>query len=243
MIKHQRQPQLKHKSSSDAGFTIIESLVGMLVVAILLAAIAPVLVMSTTVRVQARRIEKATQAAKLFIDGVRSQTISSPIKVLEITRLQTSDPRNLDDTIGDYLITNETMPPPDSNSNDLFCLKKDGSIEPFAASQVGCFDSEYPLDNFYVQAMQLRVQDSKPEDGYRLAIRVYRSDIDFSQPVKTNLSNQQENQTNSEQNVINAALGNKQLPLLEMTADIGGQSTNFRALCQRLGPAQGKNCL
>jgi prepilin-type N-terminal cleavage/methylation domain-containing protein len=57
--------------SSESGFTIIESLVAILVASILLAAIAPVLVISTATRVQARRIELATQAAKAFVDGVR----------------------------------------------------------------------------------------------------------------------------------------------------------------------------
>ncbi|MDB9336061.1 prepilin-type N-terminal cleavage/methylation domain-containing protein, partial [Nodularia spumigena] len=49
------KPQPKTSSSSDSGFTIIESLLGVVVVAILLASISPVLVMSTAMRVQSRR--------------------------------------------------------------------------------------------------------------------------------------------------------------------------------------------
>ena len=70
---HQEQQQTS--SSTQSGFTIIESLVAIVVVGILLAAIAPVIVFSVATRVQARRVELATDAAKTYIDGVRSRTI------------------------------------------------------------------------------------------------------------------------------------------------------------------------
>ena len=64
--------------SNESGFTIIESLIAIIVVAILLVAIAPVLALSVATRVQARRVELATQAAKAYIDGVSSGTIPTP---------------------------------------------------------------------------------------------------------------------------------------------------------------------
>ena len=69
------KPQSEISSSSDSGFTIIESLMAIVVVAILLVSITPILVMSTLIRVQSRRIEKATQAANTFIDGVKAGSI------------------------------------------------------------------------------------------------------------------------------------------------------------------------
>ena len=69
------KPQVKTSSFSDSGFTIIESLMAIVVVAMLLASITPILIISTSIRVQSRRIEKATQAANTFIDGVKAGSI------------------------------------------------------------------------------------------------------------------------------------------------------------------------
>jgi prepilin-type N-terminal cleavage/methylation domain-containing protein len=73
---HQKQQQAS--PSSQSGFTIIESLVAVVVVGILLTAIAPVIILSVATRVQARRVELATDAAQTYIDGVRSKTIDPP---------------------------------------------------------------------------------------------------------------------------------------------------------------------
>jgi prepilin-type N-terminal cleavage/methylation domain-containing protein len=59
----QRQQQ-NSSLSRDGGYTIIESLVAMIVVSVLMIAIAPVMAFSVATRVQARRTELATQAAR-----------------------------------------------------------------------------------------------------------------------------------------------------------------------------------
>lgn len=105
MIKLKKQQQ--KTSCSDSGFTIIESLVAIIVVAILLTAIAPVLVMSTATRVQARRVELATQAAKSFIDGVRTGAIAAPSQTIEVAASSTSDPRRIADVAGTPPITGD----------------------------------------------------------------------------------------------------------------------------------------
>ena len=46
------------------------------VVSILLTAILPMIILSTATRVQARRVDLATQAARGYIDGVRSGVIN-----------------------------------------------------------------------------------------------------------------------------------------------------------------------
>ncbi|NET33406.1 MAG: type II secretion system protein, partial [Cyanothece sp. SIO1E1] len=60
---------------SESGFTILESLVAILVVAILLIAVSPVLTLAVANRVQSRRVELATQAARAYIDGVKAGAI------------------------------------------------------------------------------------------------------------------------------------------------------------------------
>ena len=79
----------KNYSSSlfFAGFTIIESLVAVIVLGILMTAIAPTIVLSTATRVQSRRIELATLAARGYIDGVSSGNIPAP----PISKTKTND--------------------------------------------------------------------------------------------------------------------------------------------------------
>src|SRR6476646_10172642 len=76
-----KQPVLP---SSQSGFTIIESLLAILVVSLLMTAISPVIVLSVATRVQAKRVEAGTQAAKTYIDGVRSGVIDPPNAIVTI---------------------------------------------------------------------------------------------------------------------------------------------------------------
>ena len=68
----------KHKKLSESGYTLMEGLVAMIVVATLMSAIGSVIVLSVGVRIQARRVELATRAAKSYIDGLNSGVISPP---------------------------------------------------------------------------------------------------------------------------------------------------------------------
>ena len=70
-----RQQQQNLSQSRDGGYTIIESLVAMIVVSVLMIAIAPVMAFSVATRVQARRMELATQAARTYIDALRTGAI------------------------------------------------------------------------------------------------------------------------------------------------------------------------
>jgi len=82
------KPQLKNISQSpEGGYTLMESLVAMIMVASLMVAVAPVIVFSVGTRVQARRVELASQAARSYIDAVRSGELDPP----SITGLAPSD--------------------------------------------------------------------------------------------------------------------------------------------------------
>jgi len=220
--------QQKASSSSDSGVTIIESLIAIVVVAILLAGISPVLVMSTATRVQSRRIEKATQAANTFIDGVRTRSIPAPIVLglAALPKVSTAVPRTLEDN----LISLVKMPAPKTAADaDLYFVKSDGIIcKPGAA---GCTkDINSPLEEFYIQARQITVIGSGPNDGYRLAVRVYRGDVDFTKDLLAS-----DDTTKKSSSVVTAGLGNKQAPAVERTVDISNINTSFDALCQRFG--------
>lgn len=233
MIK--RQPQQKASSSSDSGFTIIESLLGIVVVAILLAAISPVLVISTATRVQSRRIEKATQAANTFIDGVRTGSIEAPeANKIELPKVTETEPRTLEDN----LITLGKMPAPtNANNPDLYFFKSDGTICQSFGSGNCQKDPDRPFEEFFIQARQIIVEGSGTNDGYRLALRVYRGDVDFNKALVAS-----DNTTKKTASVVTGGLGNQQAPAVERTVDISNINTSFNALCQRFGVKTNQGC-
>ncbi|MFS0513230.1 hormogonium polysaccharide secretion pseudopilin HpsB [Nostoc sp. UIC 10607] len=210
------QLQQSSSQSSQSGFTIIESLVAILVVSVLLVAIAPVLVMSTATRVQARRIELATGAAKAFIDAIKSKTISDPTITVTLTASTT---RNVSSSSSDYLLNGTLVP---TASTGLYCFNKNGSL-----ASPSCTS-----DLFYIQAIRVAVTDSDADkgQGYRLGVRVYRSDAEFG--TLTAGSSGQKAAT------FTGGLGDRKAPLVEMTTEIVRGQSSYSALCGRLGGCQ-----
>ncbi len=212
MIK--TKPQPKNLSYSDSGFTIIEVLVGVVFVAILLAVISPVLVMSTAVRVQSKATEKAVQAAETFINGVSNNSISAPTKVITVTQ---NTPINLE----------TAMPVIQKTDTDLYLFNRDSTIiancNPINPTPTCQPDKNIPFDEFYIQAAQIKSAGTKTRDGYRLAIRVYREDLNFNQPILGSGTG--------------GILVNKQAPIFKTTVEISGTAT-FGSLCSRLGCGQ-----
>ena len=233
------KPPQTISSPSDSGFTIIESLLGIVVVAILLAGISPILVMSTATRVQSRRVEKATQAANTFIDGVRSGSIEEEtIPIAGGEALAKLDEDNTTRTLQDNLITGDDMlPPTNATKADLYFFKSDGTIcKPFGSA--GCAnDPESPFEEFFIQASRITVDGSGRNDGYRLALRVYRGDVDFGKVLLASTAD-----TKQSSSVVTGGLGKKQAPAVERTVDISNINTSFGALCQRFGTASDKGC-
>ncbi|MFN9559911.1 MAG: type II secretion system protein [Dolichospermum sp.] len=214
MIKTKLQPKIL--SASDSGFTIIEVLVGVVFITILLAAISPVLVMSTAVRVQSKSMEKAVQAAETFINGVSNNSISAPTKVITVIQ---NAPINLE----------TEMPVPQKTDTDLYLFNKNSTIiancnpiNPTSTCQPDK-DTPFPFDEFYIQAAQIKPAGTKTSDGYRLAIRIYREDLDFDQEILPSSTG--------------GILVDKQAPILIKTVEISG-TTTFGSLCSRLGCVQ-----
>jgi prepilin-type N-terminal cleavage/methylation domain-containing protein len=211
----------KHNINKDAGFTIMESLIAMVVVSSLMLAISPVLILSASTRVQSRRVELSSQIARSFIDGVRSGRIEAEdITPVNININQNAlSSRNITNSTDGYLISSASMAAPTSEEG-LYCVQSDGTIQ---LPENNC---ENRL--FFIQARRTSINGSDPNDGYRLAVRVYRRDIDFMKPVLANT-----NTTKNTQAVVGS--GNKQAPLVEIIADIANNNTSFTALCNRLG--------
>jgi prepilin-type N-terminal cleavage/methylation domain-containing protein len=218
--------KLRHTSlSNESGFTIIESLVAILVVAILLAAIAPVFVISVATRVQAKRIETATDAAKTYIDSLRSEITIIPTPTP--TPTPTSTPEKLvepPDTVPDSVDDISNVDPPalglsSCNSNKycsppnkkLYCMDFDGG---------GCtIDSNKDL---IIQAFRYggkvttggtTTNITDPTKGYQLGLRVYRADGFASAGGDLK-------KAPCKQLTFTGGLGDRKVPLVEMTTEI-----------------------
>jgi prepilin-type N-terminal cleavage/methylation domain-containing protein len=210
MTKRQLQQNLSQ--SRDGGYTIIESLVAMIVVSVLMIAIAPVMAFSVATRVQARRVELATQAARTYIDGLRSESIKFgdpnipgfPAKSIATTQAE---------------LANTQVP---GNYTDLYCVDMDGS---------GCSRTIGSKD-FYVQGAWLNKDVTGSTDptskGYQLLVRVYRADsfdgTVFLNPPQT-----------KKQSVVGSGLGDRTIPVVEMSTEIPATGDpSYRSIFDRL---------
>ena len=207
MTKRQQQQNLSQ--SQDGGYTIIESLVAMIVVSVLMIAIAPVMAFSVATRVQARRVELATQAARTYIDALRAGAIANP----------TPDPDQGFPSRFDGNIT-PTNPLVPTDRTNLYCVDLDG---------LDCAPrSNISNRAFYVQGAWQNISNPTNDPtttGYSLLVRVYRGDAAFG------------SLTAGQQSVANSGLGNPKAPLVVIQTEIppttqGGASA-YRSLCAR----------
>ncbi|HAG80835.1 MAG TPA: prepilin-type cleavage/methylation domain-containing protein [Cyanobacteria bacterium UBA12227] len=220
------KPQNNHSRSTESGFTIIESLMAVVVASILMIAIAPVLALSVATRVQAKRVELASLAAKSYLDGVRSGTIPAPpISNTELTNIAAPSGSSLNCDNQEYCNTN------------LYCIDGDGDNR--------CTNTS--LKDMVVQAAGYHpaptgaTNEEMAEKGYLLGLRVYRADA-FSSDTEEFLPG-----VGSEGTAASFAGGtglNKKVPpLVKMTTEImtnGEDGTTFKDLCERIAIAQGK---
>ncbi|MEG5052742.1 MULTISPECIES: hormogonium polysaccharide secretion pseudopilin HpsB [unclassified Microcoleus] len=211
MTKRQQQQNLSQ--SPDGGYTIIESLVAMIVVSVLMIAIAPVMAYSVATRVQARRIELASQAATAYINALRVGAIKPPT--------------NPQPTIGfparDTTVSPALPPAPASTNpqSNLYCVDFDETTQ-------GCAGSK----DFFVQGVwrnPANTTNDPTPTGYELTVRVYRAD-GFTGATMTTV----------QQSVANSALGNPQAPLVVMKTQIPpttqGTASAHQSLCSQLNP-------
>lgn len=202
--------------SNQGGFTIIESLVAIIVVSILLAAIAPVIVLSVATRVQSRRVELASQAARGYIDGVRTQAITAPGSTGTDTLQAYAAPTatgSLTCVANSYCTVPTTTP--------LYCMDFDGSGNCESTS----------ITDMVVQAFRYNSASSTATatSGYALGVRVYRADA-FRQST-TLLKNN--STTKTTQASFTGGAGQRTAPLVEMTTDISDIVPKYSDLCAR----------
>ncbi len=227
-------------ASSQAGFTLIESLMAILVVTIMMIAISPAIVLSVATRVQTKRLEMGTNAARAYIAAVSSGGIlaSNDQKAPPppISRSATI-PNEVDVPTGGTLACPApagTTPVPkffkcDTETADsfLYCADNDDTT--------GC-DANSTKD-MIVQGFAINQDPNLPTDaekaaaqGYQLGVRVYRADaFKDSEPLKKSVAPDK-----LEAKTVTSGLGDRKAPLVEMTTEITTDKTTYSNLCKRL---------
>jgi prepilin-type N-terminal cleavage/methylation domain-containing protein len=208
MTKRQQQQNLSQ--SRDGGYTIIESLVAMIVVSVLMIAIAPVMAFSVATRVQARRVELASQAATAYINALRVGAIKPPTHPQATPGFPAQDPSD--------------TPAVPTAPNGLYCVDLDKETP-------GCAGNK----DFLIQGLWRNPANTTTDPtptGYELTVRVYRADVFSSSspgPIKP-----------EQQSVANSGLGDPKAPLVVMKTQIPpttqGTVSPRQALCSQLNP-------
>lgn len=220
--------------SNQSGFTIVESLMAIVVVGILMTAIAPVIVLSVATRVQARRVEIASQAVQTYIDGVKSGAITTPNHTVSLDEIDETKPRSQQFTSQRETFSGVATPTSagslncstnaycsNTSTSSLYCNDLDGG---------GC--SSGSNKDLLVQAFRSATPTSTNADkGYILGLRVYRANAfsDTTSLVKSEPSIKRTEAT------FTGGMGNRKAPLMEMTTEVRTDKTTFRDLCDRFG--------
>lgn len=211
--------------SGQSGFTILEALMALMVAAILLVAIGPMVTLSVAARVQGRRVDLATQAARSYIDGLRSGAIAPP-----------------GDNTANFALPNLGVAPPQ---------RLPGNPETAANEGISCLDknlntlSRCAIPNnppfLVIQAFRggessttaaITDTDQKNEaiqkEGYCLGVRVYRADAFQNGSAPT--------ETKPNSAPWTSSLSSKKYPLVVMQTQIINQ-TSFEDYQKRYAPS------
>ena len=198
--------------SSEAGYTILEGVMAIVVASVMLALVGPVIAFSVGTRVQAKRVELSAQAGKTYIDAVKSGVVAPP--TLTTTALQSVGVPSTGTLTCD---AGKLCTAPTSSGYQLYCVDFDGS---------GTCTTDSVTD-MIVQGAAYKPQLATATSGYSLGVRVYRAnsfaaDITLTQPpIKSN-------------SLVTNALGDRKLPLAQMTTDVVPTGTSFNDLKNRL---------
>lgn len=171
--KMQRSPDQRQES----GFSLIESLVAVAVVSILIVAITPMIALSTSARINARRIDQATQAARSYVDAVRGGVINT----LNYPTALIKNPPNAQ---GQY--TFEDVAPPTTSTaltGSSTCQNVTNTALGGTSVLGSCVDTNgngFSVDDpqdLFIQPMRSGSSnaDELKSQGFWLAVRIYRA--------------------------------------------------------------------
>lgn len=217
-----KQKQL-FTQSSQSGFTIIESLMAVIVVSILMAAIAPAIALSVATRVQAKRIEQASQAARTYVDGVKTGTVTAPSHSVASSGFATTSAPTSGGSLSCTAPTPPTTTPatPTATTN-YYCTENTTTLNLYCINGdeiAGCTTNS--VRDLVIQSFR-----TGTDQNYKMGVRVYRVD-----GFKTSGNFEKEGQ----QATFTGGLGKLKAPLLQMTTEITGTQPKYQEYCDRLG--------
>jgi type II secretory pathway pseudopilin PulG len=218
--------------TSESGYTILEGIMAILMVTVMLTLVGPVIAFSVGTRVQAKRIELASQAAKTYVDSLRAGSLPPPVDngTLYKDKLKKVLPPNSGQANGGDLDCN-----PETNvqgfcnqTKTLYCVSFDDNNT--------C--SNESLVDMVVQAQACYPKDTtvlNEKDGYHLLVRVYRANAfgKLTDGFK---------EGKSDSSVTNA-LGNPALPLTTFTTYIVPDAENAFRSFQKSSADDDDECL
>ncbi|MCF3578823.1 hormogonium polysaccharide secretion pseudopilin HpsB [Planktothrix agardhii 1029] len=201
--------------SSEAGYTILEGVMAIVVASVMLALVGPVIAFSVGTRVQAKRVELSAQAGKTYIDAVKSGVVAPP--TLTTTALQSVGVPSTGTLTCD---AGKLCTAPTSSGYQLYCVDFDGS---------GTCTTDSVNDMIVQGAAYHPTAGAVAASGYSLGVRIYRANsfaagITLSPPIKSD-------------SLVTNALGDRKLPLAQMTTEVsptGTSSSSFNDLKDRL---------
>lgn len=217
-----------------SGFTIIECLVAIAIVSILMTVIAPVISLAVGNRVQARRVELATQAARDYVNGIQAGVIEAPRQTIRLSEVDSGNnfvsqrtafanvyPPSTSGSLLCRATTSSNFYCSNSATSSLYCVDLDGN---------GCTSNSGK--DLLIQAFRSVTPVSADADkGYLLGVRVYRADGfgDKSPLLKS------DPKTKRTQLTFSGGMGKIKAPLVEMTTEIVNNQANMQDFCDRLG--------
>jgi prepilin-type N-terminal cleavage/methylation domain-containing protein len=231
-------------SSTQSGFTLIECLIAILIVGVLMVAVAPALVVASATRVQARRVELATQAAQTYIDGLRAQKIPPPPYgiVMNLNQQTNTGSQTLKDFTapkgGSWPLDCPNPPsisdiPTVENVDKFYCKDANGYAYLYCVdldskpNNADCTKGDYIVQGF----RSFSDLNDKGELGYMLGLRVYRADaMTFNGTLQTTVG-----RGNKKVAAYTGGAGDRTAPLVEMTTAIRTDKTTYETLKKRLG--------
>lgn len=163
--------------TSESGYTILEGIMAILMVTVMLTLVGPVIAFSVGTRVQAKRIELASQAAKTYVDSLRAGSLPPPVdnNLTDTTALKLRPAPNSGQADGGVLDCDDKSGFCKNNnapSNTLYCVSFDGNNTCTADT-----DKDRLVD-MIVQAQACYPGDPtvlNKDEGYHLLVRVYRA--------------------------------------------------------------------
>jgi type II secretory pathway pseudopilin PulG len=184
MIQQILKQKQRFRSYQESGYSILEGLVAMIMVAALMSAVAPIIAYSVGTRVQARKVELAAQAARSYIDAVRLGKLDPPPSLAsdqEITQEIPADALiTCPQTQGGLL---QYCPDP---LNKFYCVDNDDDDEcTFDSLTDMMVYGAIDLNNIgkkYKEKIDTNSPGKMQELGYILQVKVYRAQA-FSNSV------------------------------------------------------------